>query len=304
MGALRPQPYGRLMYTNRRPAWPLVSVPANTLPAQIRVFCALKGKPWQGSRSWSAGGGSGSVPVSVSACFHRPGYGVRWRMNQSRASPAAVSRVPGSSNRWLAPGTTARWFSQRSSVWALRLRSSTTSSRPPTISSVGAVTAASRGRARSGRPPRDTTAAMPAPGSAAAHSAAAAPGAAAGRRAPRAGGGPGDRRRGEPGGRPGGGGAPPPQAEDPTGPPPPAPQAGAKPPPPILAIGENHDKLLVTGFLAIGPAPSGAPAGRRQAVVPGASHLPVTVACRFVRDARRHPGVARPGCLPPHQGGS
>ncbi len=33
---------------------------------------------------------------------------------QSRASLAAASRVPGSSNRWLAPGTTARLFSLRS----------------------------------------------------------------------------------------------------------------------------------------------------------------------------------------------
>jgi hypothetical protein len=46
---------------------------------------------------------------------------------------------------------------------------------PPAMSSVGAVTAASCGRARSGRPPRDTTAATPEPGSAAAQSAAAAP---------------------------------------------------------------------------------------------------------------------------------
>ena len=56
-----------------------------------------------------------------------------------------------------------------------RLRPRTVSSCPPVMSSVGAVTAASRGRVRSGRPPRDTTAAMPDPGSAAAHSAAAAP---------------------------------------------------------------------------------------------------------------------------------
>ena len=44
-----------------------------------------------------------------------PGYCVRWLMNQSRASPAAMSSVPGSSNRCVAPGTTARSFSQRSS---------------------------------------------------------------------------------------------------------------------------------------------------------------------------------------------
>ena len=47
------------------------------------------------------------------------GSSERWLVNQSPASPAAASRVPGSSNRWLAPGTTARSFSQRSSAWAL-----------------------------------------------------------------------------------------------------------------------------------------------------------------------------------------
>jgi hypothetical protein len=52
-------------------------------------------------------------------------------MNQSRASPAASLRVPGSWNRWVASRTTARWFSQRSSAWVRRLRSSTTSSCPP-----------------------------------------------------------------------------------------------------------------------------------------------------------------------------
>jgi hypothetical protein len=45
----------------------------------------------------------------------------------------------------------------------------------PTISSVGAVTSGSRGPARSGLPPRETTAAIRAPGSATAHNAAAAP---------------------------------------------------------------------------------------------------------------------------------
>jgi hypothetical protein len=54
-------------------------------------------------------------------------------MNQSRASPAAVSRVPGSSNRWLAPGTTARWFRQRSSAWARRDPSALSSVRDQAI---------------------------------------------------------------------------------------------------------------------------------------------------------------------------
>ncbi len=78
----------------RRSAWPLVSVPADTLPAQIRVFCALKGTPWRGSRSWSAGGGSGSVPVSVSACFHPAGlwYEVA---DQPVPGPRSVLSEPG-----------------------------------------------------------------------------------------------------------------------------------------------------------------------------------------------------------------
>ena len=96
-------------------------------------------------------------------------------VNQSLASVAAAVRAPGSSNRWVAPGTTSRRFSQRSMAWAWRFRSSTAWSSPPTMSSVGAVTLASRSPARSGRPPRETTATIPAPGSAAAHSAAAAP---------------------------------------------------------------------------------------------------------------------------------
>lgn len=96
-------------------------------------------------------------------------------VNQSLASVAAAVRAPGSSNRWVAPGTTSRRFSQRSMAWAWRFRSRTAWSSPPTMSSVGAVTLASRSPARSGRPPRETTATTPAPGSAAAHSAAAAP---------------------------------------------------------------------------------------------------------------------------------
>ncbi|WP_323139422.1 hypothetical protein [Streptomyces sp. NBC_01549] len=55
------------------------------------------------------------------------------------------------------------------------MSSSTSWSWPPTISSVGAVIVGSRGPARSGLPPRETTAAIRAPRSAAAHSAGAAP---------------------------------------------------------------------------------------------------------------------------------
>jgi hypothetical protein len=42
---------------------------------------------------------------------------------------------------------------------AAQLRAKTWVSRPPTISKMGAVTAGSRGLARSGRPPRETIAA-------------------------------------------------------------------------------------------------------------------------------------------------
>ncbi|MGC2005413.1 metal ABC transporter permease, partial [Trebonia sp.] len=90
-------------------------------------------------------------------------------VNQSLASVAAAVRAPGSSNRWVAPGTTSRRFSQRSMAWAWRFRSRIAWSSPPTMISVGAVTLASRSPARSGRPPRETTATTPAPGSAAAH---------------------------------------------------------------------------------------------------------------------------------------
>ena len=95
-------------------------------------------------------------------------------MNQSRASSAAARRVPGSSNRWVAPGTTASRFSQRSRAWAWRLSSSTIV--------VAADDQQRGGRDRGeawpgeiGTAPRETTAAMSAPGSVAAHSAAAAP---------------------------------------------------------------------------------------------------------------------------------
>ncbi|MFY9667827.1 MAG: metal ABC transporter permease, partial [Trebonia sp.] len=46
-------------------------------------------------------------------------------VNQSLASVAAAVRAPGSSNRWVAPGTTSRRFSQRNMAWAWRFRSST-----------------------------------------------------------------------------------------------------------------------------------------------------------------------------------
>ncbi|MCF4136211.1 hypothetical protein L1856_03930 [Streptomyces sp. Tue 6430] len=95
-------------------------------------------------------------------------------MNQSRPSAVAVVRAPGSVKACVAPGTTAMRCSQRIQSAATRLRPSTRVSSPPTTRSVGASTAASAaGPARSGRPPRDTTARMSSP--AAASRAAAAP---------------------------------------------------------------------------------------------------------------------------------
>ena len=91
----------------------------------------------------------------------------RWALGGKGASHppgAPTSRYPGSSKRWVAPGTTASWVSQRSRARARRLSSRTTWSRPPTMSNVGAFTRASLGPARSGRPPRETMAAIDDPG--------------------------------------------------------------------------------------------------------------------------------------------
>lgn len=99
---------------------------------------------------------------------------VRCVVNHCLARSATRSSAPGSSKRWVAPGTISSLFSQRSWAWAARLRSSTIVSAPPTMSRVGARTSSRHGPARSGRPPRDTTAPMSG-SSAAARSAAAAP---------------------------------------------------------------------------------------------------------------------------------
>ena len=79
-------------------------------------------------------------------------------MNQSAAREATASSLPGSSNRWVAPGTTIRLLRHARRACASRFSASTSTSRPPTISSVGARTERSAGPARSGRPPRETTA--------------------------------------------------------------------------------------------------------------------------------------------------
>ena len=74
------------------------------------------------------------------------------------ARRATSSRVPGSSNRCEAPGTISSLTG--ADIWAIAWRFSamTGVSAPPTISSVGALTRASASPARSGRPPRETTA--------------------------------------------------------------------------------------------------------------------------------------------------
>jgi NAD(P)H dehydrogenase (quinone) len=66
-------------------------------------------------------------------------------------------------------------FSQRSYASAARFKSMTGKSLPPTMGSVGAMTRGSAGPARSGRPPRETTAPTTCGRSAAATSAAPAP---------------------------------------------------------------------------------------------------------------------------------
>src|SRR5581483_3176385 len=99
----------------------------------------------------------------------------KWVANHSRASSATPSSAPGSSNRCVAPGTTASRLGPRSRPSACRFNSSTSKSAPPTINSVGAVTRSSAAPARSGRPPRDTMAATPRGRPAAATRAAAAP---------------------------------------------------------------------------------------------------------------------------------
>src|SRR5271166_3507592 len=95
--------------------------------------------------------------------------------NQPRACSTTASSVPGSSKRCVAPGTMTSCFAQRSAASAARLSASTSTSSPPTISKVGASTAESARPARSGRPPRETIAAIGLSCAASATSAAAAP---------------------------------------------------------------------------------------------------------------------------------
>jgi len=70
-----------------------------------RKPCAGSGGTRHSARYAGPAGNPGSARALVAAAVAGRGYGVRWLTNQSRASAATASRVPGSSNRWLAPGT-------------------------------------------------------------------------------------------------------------------------------------------------------------------------------------------------------
>src|SRR6516162_8091039 len=70
-----------------------------------------------------------------------PGEREKCRTNHSLAKRATSSRVPGSSKRWVAPGTMTSCLGQRSKRRACSFSSITTSSLPPTINRVGASTA-------------------------------------------------------------------------------------------------------------------------------------------------------------------
>ena len=103
------------------------------------------------------------------------GRGARKRRHQSVARAQTASSAPGSSKRWVAPGTISSRTSARIPVTARRFRSTTWTSWPPTTRRVGARTRPSASPARSGRPPREMTARTASGRSAAAISAAAAP---------------------------------------------------------------------------------------------------------------------------------
>src|SRR5688572_23021915 len=105
---------------------------------------------------------------------HHPPF-PRYLVNQAAASSDTTSRVPGSSKRCDAPWTISSFFAHRSCAKASSLSGITGTSRLPTMSSVGALTLARCSSARSGRPPRDTTASTSSGIAAAATSAAAAP---------------------------------------------------------------------------------------------------------------------------------
>src|SRR5581483_9314826 len=105
------------------------------------------------------------------------GFASRWRceLNQPAAMRETRSSAPSSSNKCVAPGMSCSNFSPCRRANACSFNSITGVSLPPTIRSVAAVTSSSDEPARSGRPPRDTTAATRSRSSPAATSAAAAP---------------------------------------------------------------------------------------------------------------------------------
>lgn len=95
---------------------------------------------------------------AASALTRQIDHRLRWVVNQAPASSATCSSVPGSSKRWVAPGITRSSPTSPSSASARLLSVITSSSKPPTSSNVGVRTWASASPARSGRPPRLTTA--------------------------------------------------------------------------------------------------------------------------------------------------
>ena len=86
-----------------------------------------------------------------------------------------ASRAPGSSNRWVAPGTTSMVTGAVITAAAASLSCRTCGSRPPTMRRVGACTRERASPARSGRPPREMTSRTRSGRSAAVTNAAAAP---------------------------------------------------------------------------------------------------------------------------------
>src|SRR5271166_5257357 len=101
--------------------------------------------------------------------------GSRYRSNHRAAWSITASSAPGSGKRWLALGTISRAFRPGSRNNACSLSSMTPTSALPTMRRVGVQTRSRESPARSGRPPRETTAPTRCGRFAAATSAAAAP---------------------------------------------------------------------------------------------------------------------------------
>ena len=95
------------------------------------------------------------TPSSAIATFSP--YLARCRRSASSASSTTRSKVPGSSNKCVAPGTTEISDGPASRAAATLFKASTSTSRPPTMSSVGTRTRSRASPAKSGRPPREIT---------------------------------------------------------------------------------------------------------------------------------------------------